>query len=672
VGNGELAFTVDFSGLQTFLPHESGATPLCTMAQWGFHSYPASVEYSSLSKDLKGKLYRAGERNVAYKTEPKGQEKLFDDLRINPHRLNLARIALEFFPGEEPCRELTPDDPRITDIRQELDVWSGIIDSSFTFDSEEVRVKTACDPERNALAFSIRSRLLGRGTIAPKISFPYGSHLIHAADWTAEKKHKTVVLQRDGVSNLELLRMLDGTRYFVTLCISSPDASIIRTGRHEFVIRSVGDTLEISVEFSPVPIRDHPLTDRPSACAHIFKRSTEHWNEFWSTGGAVDLSESSDLRAEELERRIVLSRYLTAIQCSGSSPPQETGLTCNSWYGKFHLEMHYWHAAHFPLWGKADLLHRSLWWYVSIQKQAERIAQEQGYRGVRWPKMTDISGIDSPSAIGPLLCWQQPHPIMYGELLNRAGFSPEFLQEWASLIFETAEFMTDYLQWDRQKNRWTLGPPVIPAQENHSPLETINPTFELEYWRWGLSTALEWKRRGGLEEPEKWKRALAKLSLCPGNETAHHYLAHERCPETYGKYASDHPSMLCAYGMLPGPSIDKQSMSNTLDEVLKSWNFETCWGWDFPVMALTAARLGRTEDAVDLLLMNTGKNTYRPNGHNAQLPGTKLPLYLPGNGGLLLAVAMMAGGWTGSQGPAPGFPDNGKWRVKQENLLSYI
>ena len=33
-------------------------------------------------------------------------------------------------------------------------------------------------------------------------------------------------------------------------------------------------------------------------------------------------------------------------------PPQETGLTCNSWYGKFHLEMHYWHAAHFASWGR--------------------------------------------------------------------------------------------------------------------------------------------------------------------------------------------------------------------------------------------------------------------------------------------------------------------------------
>ena len=27
---------------------------------------------------------------------------------------------------------------------------------------------------------------------------------------------------------------------------------------------------------------------------------------------------------------------------------------------------------------------------------------------------------------------------------------------------------------------------MIPAQENFSPLTTFNPTFELEYWRFGL------------------------------------------------------------------------------------------------------------------------------------------------------------------------------------------
>ena len=142
----------------------------------------------------------------------------------------------------------------------------------------------------------------------------------------------------------------------------------------------------------------------------------EYWHEFWSTGGAIDLSESTDPRWCELERRIVLSQYLTAIQCSGDLPPQETGLTYNSWEGKFHLEMHWWHAVHFALWNRWPMLERSLDYYQRILPQAEATAHRQGYEGARWPKMTGPSGAESPSTVGPFLIWQQPHPIYYAEL----------------------------------------------------------------------------------------------------------------------------------------------------------------------------------------------------------------------------------------------------------------
>ena len=42
--------------------------------------------------------------------------------------------------------------------------------------------------------------------------------------------------------------------------------------------------------------------------------------------------------------------------------------------------------------------------------------------------------------------------------------------------------------------------------------------------------------------------------------------------------------------------------------------------------------------------------------------------YFPSNGSLLAAVAMMAGGWDGSKGPAPGFPKDGKWTVRAEGF----
>jgi hypothetical protein len=83
---------------------------------------------------------------------------------------------------------------------------------------------------------------------------------------------------------------------------------------------------------------------------------------------------------------------------------------------------------------------------------------------------------------------------------------------------------------------------------------------------------------------------------------------------------------------------------------------------------VTAVRLGEPELAVVALTMPAGKNAYLPNGHNRQTPS--LPLYLPGNGGLLAPVALMAAGWDGAPGgPAPGFPDDGRWAVEAEGLL---
>jgi hypothetical protein len=49
-----------------------------------------------------------------------------------------------------------------------------------------------------------------------------------------------------------------------------------------------------------------------------------------------------------------------AVHDAGILPPQETGLGVNSWYGKFHMEMYWWHAAHWALWGRPEILEKSL------------------------------------------------------------------------------------------------------------------------------------------------------------------------------------------------------------------------------------------------------------------------------------------------------------------------
>lgn len=82
-------------------------------------------------------------------------------------------------------------------------------------------------------------------------------------------------------------------------------------------------------------------------------------------------------------------------------------------------------------------------------------------------------------------------------------------------------------------------------------------------------------------------------------------------------------------------------------------------------------RLGRPETALEALLIDKGKNTYLVSGHNYQEP-KRLRLYLPGNGSLLDAVAMMCAGWDGCKEVRnPGFPSDGTWNVRWEGIAPH-
>ncbi len=658
VGNGEFAFTADITGLQTF-HREYEYFPLCTMAQWGWHSFPVNRNYSELTL----KQYETHGRMVGYAADDKGQEQLFKNLRENPHRLNLCNIRLNLV---EDNRAAVLSD--IKNVKQKLDLWQGLLASEFTVFGETVQVETCADPKQDLVSARIKSRLIASGKLEISFEFPYGSPEKDASDWSSEKAHRSEIVL-DYSQRIIIKRVLDSDIYYVDM-VFSPNALIKQTGCHQFTLSANEDSDELyfSAGFSPqIPV------NIPNDFYTTKIRSSAQWEYFWRNGAAIQLINSTDSRAAELERRIVLSQYLTAIQCSGTLPPAETGLTCNSWYGKFHLEMHYWHAAQFALWGRTELLERSLKWYLDILPQAVRDAEKQGYAGARWTKMSDPSGLNAPSAIGVLLVWQQPHPIMLSELCYRAHPNTETLKRYSRLVMESADFMVSFLNYDKENDRYVMGPPLIPAQETHAPEDTMNPSYELEYFRWGLKTAVKWQQRLGEMPKPLYLEAAEKLSGLPVKEGV--YLSHENCPETFSKapYNHDHPSMLAALGVLPGESVDREIMRNTVEKVLQCWNFDSMWGWDFAMMSMCCARLGLTSLAVDLLLADKPKNTYALNGHNSQANREDLPLYLPGNGSLLLAVAIMAAGWEQDGGKShPGFPDDGSWCIEAEGFSKYI
>ena len=657
VGNGHFAFTVDVTGLQSFPDYCKNGVPLGTQSSWGWHSFPNTARYR-FEESLK--TYELDGRRIPYPVqwkEPERKRRAADYFRQNPHRLQLGHIGLEIVRSNG--RLATIRD--IKNISQQLDMWKGSITSTFYVDSQLVNVVTYVHPELDAVGVRIISPFVAKEKLRLRLQFPYpnGEWKDVGANYTNADKHRSTVEKRNA-HHVVLRHALDATAYFVQVASRNRIAFKQRRA-HDFLFipNAASNVLEMVFCFTP------QLQAQLPSFAEIEISSNTAWEAFWKSGGAVDFAGSTDPRASELERRVVLSQYLTRVQCAAPFPPQETGLTYNSWYGKPHLEMHWWHAVHFALWGRTELLEKSLDWYFTIADSARAIAQRQGFEGLRWQKMTDHAGREAPSSVGSFLIWQQPHFIYMAELVYRSKANAEVLNKYKDLVFATADFMASFPSYDSATGRYNLGPGIIPAQERFDPQTTFNPAFELAYWHWGLSVAQQWRERLGMERHPQWDAVLQQLAPLPKNDSV--YLATESTPDCYTteKYMTDHPAVLAAYAGIPAANgLDSSIMKNTFDLVWKVWKWEDTWGWDFPLAAMTATRLGITEKAVEALLMPVRTNTYLPNGHNYQ--DKRLTIYLPGNGGLLTAVAMMCAGFDGNTKQSPGYPAG--WKVKWEGL----
>ena len=647
VGNGEFAFGTDITGLQTFYGN--------TMSQWGWHTAPLPA--GKKIEDFQLEQWDSYGRKVGYATRPylssKGQDPLYEWLRANPHRLNLGRFRLLI-------DENIPIPADIVRPRQELDLWRGRVISRYEIAGQSVEVQTCVHPTRDLVAFRVSSSLLKEGRMAFELGFPYGSEKFggNGEDWTLPARHETQwVLPNEYQADIK--RRLDDDHYSVRLAWEGT-ASLTERRAHELILhpKTNAGVFEFSCSFAKEAFGGEPA--KPQA---IFEESAKHWQTFWTTGGAVDLSGSKDQRWRELERRIVLSQYLVAVNEAGSLPLAESALANNSWYGKFNLEMHWWHGAHFALWDRWPLFERSLGWYHQILATARETAKQQGYRGARWPKTPGPEGRDMPSPVSPLLIWQQPHPICYAQLDYRLRPTRETLEKWRDIVFATAEFMASFAVLDPQTGKFNLGPPIKTMPENTDAKTTRNPAFELSYWRFGLRVAQGWREKLGLAREPAWDNVLNNLAPLPQMDGV--YLLQEGMTDTYSSKNFEHPSLIGMLGMLPGDGVDKKVMKATVRKVWETWRWGRVWGWDFQMMAMAAARNGEPDIAVAALLHSAKTNEVSANGFPS---GGPYP-YFPPSGGLLYTIALMAAGWDGGpEGNAPGFPADGSWVVKWEGL----
>ena len=709
VGNGNFCFNVDGTGLQTF-----GGDVL---AHWGWYSEPLLAKYTWADVPQTG-TYQQG-RLKGNDPFPKDRGDLYQWVRNNPHQANLARVR--FVRGDGSA--LKPNE--ISNVRRDLDLWTGLHSTTFELDGETVSVETCVGDDKkldSTVAVRIDSPLIRSGALSVIVDFPYQS--LKRGAWTgdfsadAPKTDFAVSVpngfnEKNGENKQNNETAQSSGALIVKRNLSNEYAEGV-VGDYSYSVRvdwtngvgaQVGETSSIRVsgaavktdatvktaqagaasqpldllltfdggDYSCQPTDDSVFSAQTPQFDAVKTEAAARWETFWRSGAAVDLSESADPRWKELERRIVLSQFQLRTNSAGNWPSSEAGLlTVDNWSGRFHLEMTWWHLAHYFLWNRAELADDALKIYPTVKNGARALAEQLGYKGFKWQKEIAPDGRTAPWQGNLVLLWKQPHPIFFAELDYRRNPTRETLLKWAEIVEKTAEHMADYPVRDAD-GVYHLAPNMPPSEQG----TTKDCVFDLAYWRWGLDAANRWRERLGQDRVALWDEVRQNLAPLPEKDGV--FVHSAEWFDSFEKRNWEHPDLIGVLGMLPPlDGVDQATARRTLEKVVAEWQWPRCWGWDFPWTAMAATRVGRPDLAVEMLLNDSPRNVYDERGVNL---GGPCP-YLPGNGGLLYAVAAMCAGFDSEADAAvdpadrpapptsgdsgPGFPEG--WSVKWENL----
>ena len=211
LGNGETCFGCDRTGLQTF-----GGN---TLAHWAWHSFPAPAEvdlatWPETGSFMTGRLTAPGKDEFP-KDRWNGVEYTFD----NPHSVNLGRLAFVHRDGS------ALNEAEIENSRRECHLWTGHLDTAFSFGGNTVSVTGCVHPEQHALAVKIA----GGEHLAVALDFPYASieKKMTMGNFDAPDRHETAFAPEG--NRCRISRKMDGLRYWVTLSWTNADMEI--TGR---------------------------------------------------------------------------------------------------------------------------------------------------------------------------------------------------------------------------------------------------------------------------------------------------------------------------------------------------------------------------------------------------------------------------------------------------------
>lgn len=567
IGNGDFAITLDQTGTQSLYEIYKDI-PLSTMSNknWFYKD----------KKDIKPS-YVDGKAYMLFNLD---NDPNYQINRQYPFKYSFMQILLY-------DNDKLIDINNIKDVKQELDLYKGIVTSSFNYKEKINKTISFIYQDHDEFNFKLQSDNLN---LALKFNYP---------SYT-KNGYRLDILPNVLVKEDRITLLYDDKNSLSFKLKSSSKYQIVEN-------TLIFDDNNVSFSLALDEIKEGKLLD-----------------EFWKCDNGIIIDN------EELVKKMVLSKYLLHVNSTGIYPPQESGLTYNCWNSKFHLEMHLIHS----LWNiynnhVGDLV-KSFDYYLSIMPSSLKRASLNGYKGLRFPKMTGPDGEDSPSNIGPLLIWQAPHILFMLQEIYYLYNKENIIKKYEPLISGTIDFMISFLTL--KDSKYQMLDPLLEACES-IPLDRCqNPSFELEYWRYTLER--QPKIDTVLYGHQRYDYLDITSKIITPKEDDGIYLKTYGVIDKYDLY-KDHPTEGFLMSFFKSKIVDKEKMVKTIDYILKNMDLSSYWGWDFPFLGLSLLNCGEIEKSIEVTQLNIINNQYLYNGYNTS-PRDDLKAYLPGNGAFLI------------------------------------
>lgn len=567
IGNGDFAITLDQTGTQSLYEIYKDI-PLSTMSNknWFYKD----------KKDIKPS-YVDGKAYMLFNLD---NDPNYQTNRQYPFKYSFMQILLY-------DNDKLIDINNIKDVKQELDLYKGIVTSSFNYKEKINKTTSFIYQDHDEFNFKLQSYNLNLALKFNYPSYPKNGYRLDILPNVLVKEDRITLLYDD--KNSLSFKLKSSSKYQIV------ENTLIF------------DDNNVSFSLALDEIKEGKLLD-----------------EFWKCDNGIIIDN------EELVKKMVLSKYLLHVNSTGIYPPQESGLTYNCWNSKFHLEMHLIHS----LWNiynnhVGDLV-KSFDYYLSIMPSSLKRASLNGYKGLRFPKMTGPDGEDSPSNIGPLLIWQAPHILFMLQEIYYLYNKENIIKKYEPLISGTIDFMISFLTL--KDSKYQMLDPLLEACES-IPLDRCqNPSFELEYWRYTLERQA--KIDTVLYGHQRYDYLDITSKIITPKEDDGIYLKTYGVIDKYDLY-KDHPTEGFLMSFFKSKIVDKEKMVKTIDYILKNMDLSSYWGWDLLFLGLSLLNCGEIEKSIEVTQLNTINNQYLYNGYNTS-PRDDLKAYLPGNGAFLI------------------------------------